>query len=59
MDLLEKERPVVGGSNFGDAWRVLDSNGNPNSEFLVYLDCSNINNINKYRITVSKIAGTV
>jgi len=28
MDLLEKERPVVGGSNFGDAWRVLDSNGN-------------------------------
>ena len=28
MDLLEKERPIVGGSNFGDAWRVLDSNGN-------------------------------
>ena len=27
MDLLEKERPIVGGSNFGNAWRVLDKNG--------------------------------
>jgi hypothetical protein len=27
MDLLEKERPIVGGNNFGDAWRVLDKNG--------------------------------
>jgi hypothetical protein len=24
---LEKERPIVGGSNFGNAWRVLDKNG--------------------------------
>ena len=27
MDLLEKERPIVGGNNFGNAWRVLDKNG--------------------------------
>lgn len=28
MDLLEKERPVVGGNNFGDFVRKLDSEGN-------------------------------
>ena len=27
MDLLEKERPIVGGNNFGNSWRVLDKNG--------------------------------
>ena len=27
MDLLEKERPVVGGNNFGDFVRSLDKNG--------------------------------
>jgi len=27
IDLLEKERPIVGGNNFGDAWRILDKNG--------------------------------
>ena len=27
LDLLEKERPIVGGNNFGNAWRVLDKNG--------------------------------
>jgi hypothetical protein len=27
MDLLEKERPIVGGNNFGNSWRVLDNNG--------------------------------
>ncbi len=27
MELLEKERPIVGGNNFGNAWRVLDNNG--------------------------------
>ena len=28
MDLLEKERPVVGGSQFGNFWRTLDDKGN-------------------------------
>ena len=27
MDLLEKERPIVGGNNFGDYARTLDNNG--------------------------------
>jgi hypothetical protein len=27
LDLLEKERPIAGGNNFGNAWRVLDKNG--------------------------------
>ena len=38
IDLLEKERPIAGGNNFGDAVRQLNSNG----------DYTNPNNINSF-----------
>ena len=53
MDLLEKERPIVGGNNFGDSVRQLNAQGeyiNPNnnsdlfSRKILVVDEQSVNN---------------